>query len=855
MSDLKLYKGINHIDDDLIEEADCNHKPIVRRYYAFAASAAALLIAVGVSGTGLFRNGAPHRKPELPDTGCITEENIPSTTTAGKSTVTSAAKPKSSTVTSAVTTVHGTASSVSSTPDTKASTNHNANTAQTTVVSAKSPASQTATAMTAIQAASTAETVTTAAQEFDYEYEGSLIMKKYAAALAAILAGSSVNAIPAQAQAYEPTSDSYQEEEFEQFKNIVDQYDADLDLNSDGNIDIFDVYAFYRCWYNNGADAPDYIVKKYNALPRTTNFFLEPVYFSRYFLSYYGVKLEYYDPNFYLDNCPDTYDEDIPLDVIKDAVKDIRIGDADSFERTMTYIRSDDGSYRLVNADDANRILSCEDKDERQKLENEYWDNTSASFIHLFIDNLIEADISVSLLNELIEGGYADPDIDSNGVFDFDDVVLAGYYGNASPKTVPETDNDRYWRKIVSFYDDTPNTVAADYPEELKDSPDAPISESEWDKAGRLLMDNKFLFDSIHLIGYEDYWKASIVDAMARLCLKNNMTDPKYFDPVYYEKNHFAHFEYSVNFIKPVSGDILFNDLGEYETFYFRHHGGADIHDEQADLAKKYFGCYDEMYKKYPDLSYTEIMEKEFPAYYKNVKTGVYTEPDLDLDGKIGISDYFILTSVASPLTLRTANAYFTDTNGSFIRRYPETAASPKLSQEAIDNICNNFDFNNNGFSCDLYEQDVMSFYIISELEKQFSDEDAMYEAINNYCEKHMDQELTTYSLEKMREFVKKNDVGFSEYIYRNIVYGKTEDHDEENIPDEPAETIANGDANNDGSVNISDPVLIMQSISNPDKYQLSAEGRFNADIDGDGVTNMDALTIQKYLLGLCEIK
>ena len=59
------------------------------------------------------------------------------------------------------------------------------------------------------------------------------------------------------------------------------------------------------------------------------------------------------------------------------------------------------------------------------------------------------------------------------------------------------------------------------------------------------------------------------------------------------------------------------------------------------------------------------------------------------------------------------------------------------------------------------------------------------------------------------------------------------------------------GDANLDGTVDISDAVLIMQSLSNPSKYKLSDEAKTAADVSGksDGVTNADALTIQKYLL------
>lgn len=67
------------------------------------------------------------------------------------------------------------------------------------------------------------------------------------------------------------------------------------------------------------------------------------------------------------------------------------------------------------------------------------------------------------------------------------------------------------------------------------------------------------------------------------------------------------------------------------------------------------------------------------------------------------------------------------------------------------------------------------------------------------------------------------------------------------------------GDANDDGSVDMSDVVLIMQSLANPNKYGISGsdekhmteEGQKNADVIGNnGVTTDDALAIQLYLLG-----
>ncbi len=69
------------------------------------------------------------------------------------------------------------------------------------------------------------------------------------------------------------------------------------------------------------------------------------------------------------------------------------------------------------------------------------------------------------------------------------------------------------------------------------------------------------------------------------------------------------------------------------------------------------------------------------------------------------------------------------------------------------------------------------------------------------------------------------------------------------------------GDTNCDGGVDVADAVLIMQALSNPAKYgkqgsdkgHLTAEGEINGDCCnvGDGLTNKDALAIQKYKLEL----
>lgn len=83
----------------------------------------------------------------------------------------------------------------------------------------------------------------------------------------------------------------------------------------------------------------------------------------------------------------------------------------------------------------------------------------------------------------------------------------------------------------------------------------------------------------------------------------------------------------------------------------------------------------------------------------------------------------------------------------------------------------------------------------------------------------------------------------------------------QENITTTTTTTVnsINGDANCDGQVDLSDAVMIMQALANPNKYgidgtaehHLTEQGKLNGDMDGDGLTVGDARAIQSMLLGI----
>ncbi|MBR3760847.1 MAG: 1,4-beta-glucanase [Ruminococcus sp.] len=93
------------------------------------------------------------------------------------------------------------------------------------------------------------------------------------------------------------------------------------------------------------------------------------------------------------------------------------------------------------------------------------------------------------------------------------------------------------------------------------------------------------------------------------------------------------------------------------------------------------------------------------------------------------------------------------------------------------------------------------------------------------------------------------------------IVYGELSDG--ETPEPDPIPEADYGDANCDGTVNLSDAILVLQVIGNPDAYGISGsdksaiteQGAINGDVAnvGDGLTNSDALAIQEYLLKLVD--
>ncbi len=158
------------------------------------------------------------------------------------------------------------------------------------------------------------------------------------------------------------------------------------------------------------------------------------------------------------------------------------------------------------------------------------------------------------------------------------------------------------------------------------------------------------------------------------------------------------------------------------------------------------------------------------------------------------------------------------------------------------------YDFNTNEkidfISADLYEKTAFGDILIKHFKdySELSSVKAIKELRDN------DYYMMTFIVsEKYRDALLLSSIPGAENITMYEGTGDTVDLD--------------GDANCDEQVNMADVVLIMQSLANPDKYgingtdksHITERGQKNGDIyeKGSGITNSDALQIQKILLGI----
>lgn len=305
----------------------------------------------------------------------------------------------------------------------------------------------------------------------------------------------------------------------------------------------------------------------------------------------------------------------------------------------------------------------------------------------------------------------------------------------------------------------------------------------------------------------------------------------KYIDNPQIKKNSNG-VTYSLNYGMNGNIDVITEILSSYDCVL-----SIDENYEVCEDTANYFGIsafyadYDgtaeEFMSRYPELGLSYKPDKDYMAnregydYYFGFKWQEYSydklfESMVDMDEK-GIKYYL------------GADAFYVSYDGTaeeFMSSYPDTGLVYEPDKDCIAK--------ENGYD----------YYFGFEVGK-FSGK-AFYEALKDMNENGIGfscigamTELAYLTAEK--------------YTCTNNLYTKADISDKlrSEIRKLYRRPAVQGDANCDNSLDLADAIYIMQALANPNKYRLSEQGRFNADVDGNGVTVGDAQAVQDLLLGL----
>lgn len=131
---------------------------------------------------------------------------------------------------------------------------------------------------------------------------------------------------------------------------------------------------------------------------------------------------------------------------------------------------------------------------------------------------------------------------------------------------------------------------------------------------------------------------------------------------------------------------------------------------------------------------------------------------------------------------------------------------------------------------CEFYGTRVFHFGLIADMDENFK---TNWDPTNDYSRQGLE--------------ISEDELLLTEripvYLDNELVWGAEPDKGENT-------DIYYGDADCNGEVNINDAVVIMSYTTNSSKYSISTQGQDNGDVyaRGDGISNMDALSIQKKL-------
>ena len=203
------------------------------------------------------------------------------------------------------------------------------------------------------------------------------------------------------------------------------------------------------------------------------------------------------------------------------------------------------------------------------------------------------------------------------------------------------------------------------------------------------------------------------------------------------------------------------------------------------------------------------VFNREFTVFWEQLSAGEVELPDTNGDGVINSSDVFNAMIFKEDLQAHAA------------------AQDSVLPVNVWKFFTENCDINGNGLSGDIHDLSIL------DLGYMLSGPEAEMESIYDNFNENLNAYINSLSAVSGISAVKYSPMSIAAPEFSNV------------------EIERSGDANGDGTVDLSDAVKIMQALANPNKYQISYAGRFNGDVcnTGDGITLGDAQEIQSRLL------
>ncbi len=142
--------------------------------------------------------------------------------------------------------------------------------------------------------------------------------------------------------------------------------------------------------------------------------------------------------------------------------------------------------------------------------------------------------------------------------------------------------------------------------------------------------------------------------------------------------------------------------------------------------------------------------------------------------------------------------------------------------------------------NCDFYGSRIYQFRIVNDMNPETYD--TVFDPTNDYSF----QDLVSFEDDNSAEAITDK---ITLYADDKLVWGVAPEKD--TVPTGGDESgIRWGDADVDGDVTVNDVVAILCNVAAPNKNKLKPQGAKNADVyqNGDGISGMDALAVQKYL-------